>query len=491
MKDLLLRVKRLDLDAAKKIICILNEKDARKLGVMSLDRIVIRRGNKKITAVVNTTSKFVKQGHVAIYDELATLMKLKTGDVVDVEPRVELKSKKAIRKKISGKPISFDDAREIINDITQRSLNDLEISSFITALTIHGMSENEAYYISRAMIERSKLMHFRGRVVDKHSIGGVCGDKTSLLFVPTIAAAGLTIPKTSSRAITNPAGTADRMEVLAPVEKNVKEIIEIVRKANACIIWGGSVELAPADDLFIEIERPLNQDPLLLPSVISKKKVIGSKHVVIDIPVGPEAKVKSRNQATILGKKFRHLGKRFGMQIDYVITDGRQPIGYAIGPALEAREALLALKTGEPHDLIEKVADLCAKLFEMNGISNGRNRALELLSSGKSEAKLREIIRAQGGNARIQPHDIRISKLNRKVCSPKSGKVSHISLHHMQSIGRVAGAPADKKAGILLNKKIGDHAKRGELLYTVYAENANKLVKAMTLAKECSGFIVK
>jgi len=485
-----LRVRVLGLDAAGKTIAIINDEDARELGVHPIERIVLKKGSKKLTVVVNTTKKFVKEGNIVVYKEVSELLRLKTGDTLEAEPRETLASKYYIRKKIDGGELAANEIRCIVDDVLARNLNDLELAAFITALYIHGLTMNEAAALSRAMVGTSKKIAFHGTVVDKHSIGGVSGDKTSLLLVPIIAAAGLTIPKTSSRSITSPAGTADRMEILAPVELDIKSIKRVVKKAGGCLVWGGAVDLAPADDLFIQIEHPLSLDPLLLPSVMSKKKVAGSKYVVIDIPVGLEAKMKSREEAEKLAKKFILLGKDLGIKVDCGITNGNQPIGYAIGPALEAKEALETIMgIKQPADLVDKVTSLSGLLLSMCGKGNVAT-AKKILNSGMAEKKLRQIIGAQGGNPKIMPDDIPFADYKISIKSDSGGIVTGISDDKIAYVARVAGAPKDKLAGIMLNKKIGDRVKKGDVLFTIFAEKKQKLSKAYKAARSMHIFYI-
>ena len=288
----------------------------------------------------------------------------------------------------------------------------------------------------------------KGPILDKHSVGGIPGDKTSMLVVPIVAAAGFTIPKTSSRAITSPAGTADRVETLCPVNLSIDEIKDVVAKTNGCLVWGGALELAPADDLFIQVEYPLGIDPMLLPSILSKKKAIGATHVAIDIPTGMGAKIKTRTEAYTLASDFVDLGKRLGLNIQCALTFGDQPLGCGIGPALEAREALTTLMGGGPPDLRDKAVSLAGMLFEMVGVENGRAKAEEMLDSGKAEAKMREIIAAQGGNPTVKPDDLPVGTEMAEVRSEHAGKVIWLSTEDIVRIAREAGAPKEKGAGI-------------------------------------------
>ncbi len=479
-----LRVKCLDLSAGGKTIALINNEDAREFGISALDRLVLRKKHKKITALVNVTSKLVPEGEIWVYSEIKKILGLKTGALIDVEPREELVSKQYIRRKIDGGELNQKEFLAIVKDVVARNLNDLELASFITALHIRGLSLNESIAMSKAMISTSKKIKFHGTICDKHSVGGIPGDKTSMLLVPIIASLGLTIPKTSSRSILSPAGTADRMEALAPVIHSVAEIKKIVKRTNGCLVWGGSVDLAPADDLFIQIEHPLALDPLLLPSVMSKKKVAGSKFLIVDIPVGPEAKLRNKEEAEKLANDFIALGKALGIKVDCAITRGDQPLGHAMGPALEAREVLETLmKVKENPDLIDKVTSLAGILLSMVG-KGSKELAKEILDNGKAEAKLREIIKAQGGNPNIKPEDIPYAKYKFVLKSKESGIINAVSNKILVSICMAAGTPKDKLAGIYLNKKIGDFVKRGEVLFTIYSEKQNKLKRAVRILQE-------
>jgi AMP phosphorylase len=468
-----LRVKTLNLDAGGKTIVVLNSKDARELGVYPLNRLVMKKGLRKITVVVNTSTELTR-GKVNVYKEVEEVLKLKSGDIVSVKPREELESKKYIDKKLYGGQLTEKEMVAILKNVIDRDLNDLELASFITALEIHGLNDKENYDMTKAMTGTGKKLKFRGAVCDKHSIGSLPGDKSSLIVVPIIAAAGLKIPKTSSRAITSAAGTADRMEVLAPVNLNAKSMKRVVKKTNGCIVWGGSLDLAPADDIFIEIEQPLNVDPLLIPSVLSKKLVAGSKYVVIVIPYGKCAKVKNMKQGLKLGKTFKIIGKKLGMKIETIYLRANQPVGYTIGAGLEAREALIALMDFHKasKDLVENVEKITNAIFKMAG---RKDDGLEYWKSGMAEDKMREIIKEQGGNPRIKPEQIKIGKYRKVVCSSRSGIVICIDNIKLIEIAKSAGAPEDKGAGILLNKKLGDKVKAGERLFTVCAENKHKL----------------
>jgi AMP phosphorylase len=473
--------KPISLEVGGKPVVILNRQDADAMGLHALDRVMLKSDGKELVAIVDITTKFAKLGEVLTSDGVTSFFSLKAGDEIFVKPGKESESVTFIKQKIAGNRLEKEKIRTIIKDVVERRLSDIELSAFVTTLKTRGMSMDEIEHMSRAMVETGKKLKFNRITVDKHSIGGICGDKTSLVLVPTVAAAGLTIPKTSSRAITSPAGTADRMEVLAPVNFTVGEIEKIVNKTNGCLVWGGALELAPADDIFIQIEYPLGIDPLMLTSIMSKKKAVGAQYLVIDIPTGRGAKIKTIGEAHELAEDFLELGKRLGIKVSCCVTFGEQPLGYAMGPALEAREALLTLQGKGPADLKEKVLNLAGTLFQMVGLES--KLAKEILESGKAEKKMREIIAAQGGNEKIKTGDISVGDEKAEIKSEKDGKVLWIKNAEMVTIAREAGAPRDKGAGILLNKKIGYPVRKGENLFTIFAENSNKLENAVKLAE--------
>ncbi len=366
---MILKAVFLGLEAGGKAVAAMNVQDAERLGVLSLARITIRFNGVEQAAIVHSSTELMQPGCIGVCRKVWTGLGLKEG--LDVE---------------------------------------VEIATFPDSHSF-GLDLDEATNLSMAMFRTGSSMKLdREVVVDKHSIGGVPGDKTTLLVVPIIAACGLTIPKTSSGAITSPAGTADRAKVLMPVDLNMAEMQEVVVKTNGCIVWGGSVHLAPADDIFVKVEYPLSIDPLLLPSIMSKKKAVGANLLVVDIPCGRGAKVKTIGEADLLAKDFLEIGSRLGIKVRCAVTYGEQPIGYAVGPALEAKEALQALMgRGSPLDLIEKATDIAGMILELAGKSDGKRIAAEALRSGKAEQKMREIIAAQGGDPKITPEEIAIA----------------------------------------------------------------------------------
>lgn len=487
-----LKALSLDLEAGGKLIVVLNRDTVEEMNLHPLDRVKLKYGNKELTAIIDVTERTVGEDEIGLYQDVYSRLGVEEGSEIVVKDAKPPESVEYIKEKISGRSLNHDKIRTIVQDVVKGNLSDVELTSFVTSLDLNGVSLEEAEYLSRSMAEGGDILELdKNPIYDKHSIGGVCGDKTSMLLVPIIAYQGLTIPKTSSKAITSPAGTANRMSVLTDVELGLEEIKETVRKTNGSIVWGGAVDLAPADDLFIQVEYPIGIDPLLLPSIMAKKKSVNADYVVIDIPTGRGAKIKTMEEAQNLAEDFIELGKRLGIEVKCASTYGEQPLGYAMGPALEAKETLETLKDiNKTPNLVEKVSSLAGTLLETSGEDNGKRKAREILRSGNAEKKFREIINTQGGNPNIKPEDIPLGDKIVDIKSKDKGKVLWLSNPIMRDIARKAGAPKDKGAGVLLNKKMGDSVEKGEELFTIYAESSNKMDSALDIVEEDDPFLV-
>lgn len=483
-----LRAKYLEIESGRKPIVTLSVEDAAELDTRSGERVRLRFNGREINAIVNIATKSVGKGIIGIYDEVISSLHLKDKDIIDVEPANPPLSVQHIRNKLRRRKLNYEEILEVVKDAVTGNLSEVEIAAFVIALEQQGLDLDEATSLTVAMVETGEHLEIRRKpICDKHSIGGVPGDKTTLLVVPIIAAAGLIIPKTSSRAITSAAGTADRAEVLMPVNLSIEEMRDAVKKTNGCLAWGGSLHLAPADDVFVQVEYPLSIDPMLLPSIMAKKRAVNADYLAIDIPTGRGTKVKTIGDADLLAKDFIELGRRLDIKTQCLISYGEQPIGQAIGPSLEAREALRALQGGNILDLLDKAAHLCGLILGMAG-KGDEKLALDILKSGKAEKKMREIIGQQGGNPNIKPGDIEVGEHRADIRSENSGTLLWMDNNMLVEIARAAGAAKDKKAGILLHKKIGEKVKRGELVVEIYSEKATKLSLAEKLVHEAEPF---
>jgi thymidine phosphorylase len=334
-----------------------------------------------------------------------------------------------VRRRIYGQELGETALGAIIGDVVDGRYSDIQLSSFVTACAARPMDRAEILALTGAMVGvGDRLSWSSDVVVDKHSVGGLPGNRTTPIIVPIVAALGLTMPKTSSRAITSPAGTADAMETMAPVELDIADIHRVVEREGGCIAWGGAVRLSPADDIIIRIERALDLDTegQMIASVLSKKIAAGATHLVLDLPVGPTAKVRSQEAAEILSAGLRQVAAAFGMQARVIVGDGGQPIGRGIGPALEAQDVLAVLQGAKdaPQDLKARAIALAGALIELGGAAEqGRGPALaaQTLVDGRAWAKFQRICEAQGG-MRVPPR----SAHRRPLLAARAGRVAEI-----------------------------------------------------------------
>lgn len=482
-----LRARLLDMDADK-YVAVLNEQTAKNMGMAPDSRVEIFYNGKSVVAILNTSKKFIKPEEVGLLVDVSQELGIEKETTVEVFPGEPPKSIGAVRKKIFGQKLSRDEIKLIIEDIMRGALFPAEAAAFIVACQINGLDMEETVYLTHAIAESGNTIKFEGDVVDKHSIGGVPGNRITFIFVPTMASLGFKVPKTSSRAITSPSGTADTMEVLANVNLTVEQIKEIVESIGGVIAWGGGAEIASADDKLIQIRRPLRLDPLgmVLASIMAKKMAVSSKYVVLDLPVGPEAKLKSFEDAKRWGELFKEIGDRLGIKVIPFESNGIQPIGRGIGPILEAIDVLETLSGRGSPDLLEKGIAITARLLSVLKkipVSRARQVVAKQIKSGEVERKLREIIEAQGGDPDVKPEDLKPGKYFEEVMAPKDGRIEYISNNGISKMARYAGAPTDKGAGIWLNVKVGEKVKKGDILFTVYSSSKRRLRAALEIGE--------
>jgi thymidine phosphorylase len=419
---------------------------------------------------------------IGLSDSAAEKLNVSPNETLYVSHLEPIESLSHVRAKIYNQKLDYNAYNEIITDIVQGDYSNIHLSAFITACAGGRMDINEISDLTKAMIVSGKQLDWNKEiVVDKHCIGGLPGNRTTPLIVAIVAAYGLTMPKTSSRAITSPAGTADTMEVLTNVTLSSEEIKNVVENEGGCIVWGGTAQLSPADDVLIKIEKALDIDSegQLIASVLSKKAAAGSTHVIIDIPVGETAKVRSTEMAQQLKEHMETVGKAVGLKVKVVITDGTQPVGRGIGPTLEAIDILKVLKNeaDAPKDLLERALFLAGELLELSGKvekGKGYKTAQKVLESGKAYKKFIAICKAQGRFSKpvLAPYKIEIRAKN-------SGILERIDNRKIAKLAKLSGAPQSKSAGISLNVHLNDKIEKDQLLYTLYAESKGELNYAM------------
>ncbi|MDO8517576.1 MAG: thymidine phosphorylase [Nanoarchaeota archaeon] len=480
-------------------VVIINNETAVKLNIHVDERVSLGHSkSKKIYAVVDIFENLVKTGEIGLSHEISSVIKIKNNSLIEVGHSEMFLAGRLIKKKISGQNLSEDEIKKLVSEIVHNNLTEVEIAYFVAAEKLKGMSMKEITFLIKAMTESGNHLEFSKNkiVADKHCIGGIAGNRTTPILVPICAIAGLTLPKTSSRAITSASGTADVVETLAKVEFPKKELERIVNKTNACLAWGGSLGLAPSDDKIIQVERLLNLDvePQLLASILSKKIAAGSKFVLIDIPYGKSAKTPTKAKAKLLGEKFKELSKHFDLKLDYILTDGKQPIGNGFGPILEMIDILAVLqnKPNAPEDLAEKSILLASRLMELCGIKNAKEKARENLRSGKAYEKFKEIINEQNGknDFDLRVKKLKLAKFTKLILAQKSGKIIEIDNKKINSVCRILGTPETQSAGLYLYKHLGS-VKKGEKLMTLYSESKEKIDDAMKFIKEFKPITIK
>ena len=481
-----LKAKIYTIETGGLLIGIIHINDARKLSIGALDRVKAKNGRIETVIAVDISipendkckPTEICEGEIGLFIDTAKKLNVKNGELIEIEHEPKPQELEYIKEKLDGQELNREKIHNIIKALINNELTEVEATYFVAGCYKNGMTLDEAQYLTEAIVENGSRLNLKGKVlVDKHSIGGIPNNRTTPIIIPIIAAAGLTIPKTSTRSITSPSGTADVVEIFSPVSHSKEKIEQIVNKTNACMVWGGTLDLATADDKLIKLERPLSLDPegFFLASILGKKSAVKSKYVLIDIPTGPEAKMKDKKKAKDLGEKFVKLGKRLGMKIKYIITDGTQPIGNGIGPALEARDVLMVLQNDGPTDLKNKSVYMAGLIFEMVGIKRGQEKARKILETGKAYEKFKEIIKAQGGNAELKIDQIKLGEYIHNYVSTKNGKIISISNKMVNKISKIAGAPTSKGSGMYLNYKVDDKIKKGDVVFAIYSENKEEL----------------
>ena len=493
-----LKICRVEIDTYHENVAYLNRECSiyRVEGFQALSKIEVKVNGTRLLAVLNVVddNSIVQPGELGLSQQAFKHLNVAEGTLVTVDHAEPPKSMDAVRRKINGERLSQSDFDDISNDIAETRYSKMEMAAFLVATGQNNLDRDELLYLTRSMLQSGERMNWHEPLVaDKHCIGGIPGNRTSMLVVPIVAAHGMLIPKTSSRAITSPSGTADTMEILSKVNLTPDQMSDIVRQERGCLVWGGTAKLAPVDDMLISVERPLGIDSQgqMVASILSKKLAAGSTHLIIDIPVGPTAKVRHMRQALALRKLFEFVGDRLNIHLEVMITDGRQPIGLGIGPVLEARDVMQVLDNNPnaPTDLRQKSLQLAGRIIEFDpDVRGGQGYAIarDILESGRACAKMNNIIKAQGA----KDIDLQPGKLCYPVCADREGVVTRIDNFQTAKIARIAGAPMDKKAGIDLFKKLGDKVAKGEPLFQIHAEFPADFKFATKLAQQNSGYSI-
>ncbi len=492
-----LRIKALPIDTLRENVAFLSRhcRVLRPQRHAGSRKVEIGAGGRALLAsiLISDDAAFVAEDEIGLTAPALGRLCVRDGDLVTVTAARPPASLDAVRAKIRGETLSAEAIADVVRDLASHRYSDMEVAAFLIA-SASFMTAEEVLSLTQAMADvGTRLSWGRDLVIDKHSIGGIPGNRTTMIVAPIVAAHGLVMPKSSSRAITSPAGTADTMEVLARVDLSATEMRTVVGQCGACIVWGGHVNLSPADDVLISVERPLGVDTpgQMVASILSKKLAAGATHLVIDMPIGPTAKIRTQDHAREVRKLFEYVGARIGIAVDVVVTDGSAPIGRGVGPVLEARDVLQVLDraAGAPLDLREKSIALAGRLIEFDPALRGGQgivRARELLESGAARHAMARMIEAQGAPPRMT----RPGSLVAEIVAPRDGVVGAIDCFRIASLARLAGAPTDPGAGIDLLKRVGDAVQAGEPLYRLHGEEAGDFGAATDAAGDINGFTI-
>jgi AMP phosphorylase len=488
-----LKSKLIDFSNGQRRTVFLNSKTAQDEGITPGTRLEVLSPNNQLqhVATVEVTERLLSPLEVGVDPKLWEEFQLKNGDLLGLDLLAQPKSLAAIRKKLLRNPLNYTELKAILDDIVSGKLGDIEAAYFASCGFNPGFNDEELYHLTKAMADSGEKFKWPyEKVIDKHSIGGLAGKGITPIIVSIIASKGLVIPNTSTRAITAPAGTTDVMEAICPMEFSKDEIENLIKKNNACIVWGGGLDLAPADEALIEIEKPLGIElyDKFIVSILAKKVAIGLTHFVLDIPYGPDTKVQNPDDVQIIREKFELLAEKFGIKIKVVTRQALGPDGRGIGPNLEARDVLKVLMQSKDkylplEDVSLTLAGELLELVEEAKPGKGYDSSLKELRSGKAYKTFKKLIAAQGGNPDIKPDDIPVGDQTFDVLAEKSGTVSDIHNSVIKEVAHALGAPNVKQAGIYLHKQVGEKYEKGDKLYTLYTTTDSRLDLAQKILK--------
>ena len=485
-----LRATRMHLHAQQQPIAVMRTDChvAHAEGLGERSQVLVAADGREVQALLyQVEGDLLAIDQVALSEAAWNALGVAEGDAVQVRHPPLLESMAAVRRRIHGRRLDAEDFAAVIADVVAGRYTDVHLSAFLTATAALPLDAAETVHLTRAMVEvGDRLAWDAPVVVDKHCVGGLPGNRTTPIVVAIAAANGLRMPKTSSRAITSPAGTADTMATLTCVDLDLADMRRVVEAEGGCLAWGGSMHLSPADDVFVRIERELDIDTegQLIASVLSKKIAAGATHVVIDIPVGATAKVRSEDAARHLAARLSATAAQFGLVLRCVFTDGSQPVGRGIGPALEARDVLAVLRNqaDAPRDLRERAAVVAGAVLELGGAApagQGAALAMHTLEDGAAWQRFQRICHAQGG-LHAPPVALHVQPLRAR----RDGRVVHIDNRRLSRLAKLAGAPGQPAAGVDLQVRLGDEVAHGMPLLALHAQSPGELAYALEYAGE-------
>ena len=494
MKDLFsAKTKLIDITEWEELTVLLNETQAARYGISAFDKVSVFYKGKEIVLDVNLTHRYVNMHEIGIPCDVVNKYHIKGWELVQVHfTKTTSKALDSLKKWLQWKKLNQSEFYSIMKDIADNRFTDTLITYFSALGFSHPSTDLEMYWMAKAMAETGEMLHFKGVVADKHCMGGVPGNETTMIMIPLLTSLWIKMPKTFSKAITTPAATGECVSVLMNISFSKPEIEKLVRDQNCCLVRWGGLDLAPADEKLIKVAYPLSMQSYsrTIVSIMAKKYAMGINHSLIDIPVWPTAKVPDQKTALRLKKRYEYVGQRLGMKVHVEITPALQPIGAGVGAVLQVREVLRVLQQHKlrPLDLQTKAVYLSSKIIELVGMAKGKKAydlAMLQLTSGKAWKKMQSIIKAQHGkNPNIQSESLKLATLSKEFKATKNGKVKNIDMKVLNSLARGLGSPIDLQAWVYLHKKLGDGVKKGESLCTLYANDMSKINSALETLKD-------
>jgi pyrimidine-nucleoside phosphorylase len=408
-----------------------------------------------------------------------------------------------IERKRNGEELSSDEISELILGYARGEIPDYQLAAFCMAVYFRGLSPRETYALTDAMIRSGETIDLGAalgrKVVDKHSTGGV-GDKTSLAVGPIVAACGVPFGKMSGRGLGHTGGTLDKLESIPGyrIELSTDEFIAQVRETGMAIV-GQTAKLVPADGLLYalrDVTATIDQLSLIAASIMSKKLAAGAQAIVLDVKVGDGAFMKTLDDARRLAEAMLSLGEQAGREVVCLLTDMDQPLGAAVGNALEVREALATVRGQGPADFTELVLDACTRLLVLSDLGidapEARRRVDAAVADGSAEAVWRRWLEAQGGTA--DESALEWAPVVREVAAPRSGTVERLgaiavanAALHLGAGRRTKADRIDHAVGIVCHRKRGDAVTAGDVLAEVHARDevsADEAVREVLAAYE-------
>lgn len=481
-------IKRLDIHNIWDFVVFLNTEQASKYDIREWDKISLLRNGEEYVVDVALSSDYVLSNQIWVtHDFLETFPIAEWDNVLATFTKTSPVSMIAIRKKMLWHKISEEEIDAIIDDIQNNKLSDLVIAYYTATSFFYHSDPQELAYTTKATAFTGDMYRFPWIVASKYSIWWVPGNETTMIIIPILASLWITMPKSFSKSITSPAATGECVNVLMDISLKKADIIRTVDKIWACLVRNEGLNLAPANDRIIKVSSPLWMEPYarMISSIIAKNYAMWITHLLIDIPMGPTAKVANMADAKRIAKHFKNIWKYLWIKIDTQITRAEEPVWRGIWAALQAKEALMILQNhaNQTPELALKAIFLAARILVLCWKAMTMRKAEFLvqrqLHNWEARKKMSEIIQAQNWpNPHIKSDEIKLWKFTYAFKATQDCKIDSIDMKHLNTIVRTLWAPADYTAGIWLNKKLKEKIKIWDTIYVMYSSSERKLNKA-------------